>query len=130
IAARARTVGAREGGPGLPVVGWSTVGGDLRVARFLALHAMQALPLAGWAVDRWLRARSAAGRVALLTTAAAAYAGLTLLGGCQAVRDQPLLAPDATKPSPGAGYVRAPPESRPRSSSAASQPHQSASSRS
>ena len=33
---------------GLPVMGWSTTGGDLRVAHFFALHLMQALPLAAW----------------------------------------------------------------------------------
>jgi len=96
IAASSHTVGARDGGPGLPVVGWSTVGGDLRVAHFLALHAMQVLPLAGWAIDRWPHARSAGRRVALVATAAASYAGLMLLVWWQAMRAQPFLAPDAT----------------------------------
>ncbi len=36
----------------VPVVGWSLDGGDLRVAHFFGLHAMQILPLAAWALDR------------------------------------------------------------------------------
>ncbi len=44
---------------GLPLVGWSTTGGDLRVPHFFATHLMQALPLLGWALDRW----AAPGRV-------------------------------------------------------------------
>lgn len=37
---------------GLPVFGWSTSGGDLRVPHFFATHLVQALPLLGWGVDR------------------------------------------------------------------------------
>jgi len=56
------TVGAPDGGPGLPGLGWSTRAGDLRAAHFLGMHALQALPLLGGGFSRWVP-----GRAALLT---------------------------------------------------------------
>lgn len=38
---------------GLPMMGWSRQGGDLRVSHFFATHLMQALPLAGYLADKY-----------------------------------------------------------------------------
>jgi hypothetical protein len=38
---------------GLPFLGWSKTGGDLRVSHFYATHMMQALPVLGFLADRF-----------------------------------------------------------------------------
>jgi len=92
----AHTVGAADGGPGLPVVGWSMVGGDLRAPHFFGLHALQALPLLGWLLGSKRFERLGAGnRVALMVIAGLAYLGLVILLTWQALRGQSLIAPDA-----------------------------------
>lgn len=85
----AHAVGVPDGGAGLPVTHWSTEGGDLRVPHFLGLHALQALPLLAWFLER---RRRAAKRATL--AACVAWIGLTLVTLAQALRGQPLLAPD------------------------------------
>ena len=69
----------------LPLVGWSLEVGDLRPAHFLALHAMQALPLLGL----WLDRRGRDGRT-LLWAAAVGYAALTVGVFVQALMGLPL----------------------------------------
>lgn len=48
LARGSHTVGAADGGQGLPFVNWSSVAGDLRIAHFIALHAIQIIPLFAW----------------------------------------------------------------------------------
>ena len=88
----AHTVGAPDGGPGLPGTGWSREHGDLRVPHFVGLHALQALPLLVVALRRrnWpeaVRARAA-------VVAGGAYAGLFVTLLVQALRGQSILQPD------------------------------------
>ena len=79
--------GVHSDATGLPVFGWSTMGGDLRVPHFFATHSMQALPIAGWLADRvapgrsvWLVGAAAAGWLALIAaTFAEALMGLPLV---------------------------------------------------
>jgi hypothetical protein len=47
------TVGAADGGAGLPVVNWSTKNGDLRVAHFIGMHAFQAVPFFALTLERY-----------------------------------------------------------------------------
>jgi hypothetical protein len=92
----AHSVGTLDGGPGLPVMGWSTVGGDLRIGHFVGLHALQALPLLalGLAVlARRFTVLDEGARLALVRIGGAAYMVLTVLLTVQALRGQPLLRP-------------------------------------
>ena len=90
----AHTVGGPDGGPGLPVTGWSREHGDVRVAHFIGLHAVQALALLALGLRRWRQPEAVRVRAAL--AGAASYAALFGLLVWQALRGTSLVAPDAT----------------------------------
>jgi hypothetical protein len=87
-------VGAEDGGAGLPFFGWSTEHGDLRPAHFFGMHALQLLPLLALAARRRKR-WSEEQKVRMVWTWSAAYLALTALLTWQALRGQPIVAPDA-----------------------------------
>lgn len=96
----AHTVGALDAhaGPSMWVTGWNLDHGDLRVAHFVGLHALQILPALAWALHRATGHRTAAGaswpsRVVLAV--AIYYAGLVGLLTWQAERGRPLPEPGA-----------------------------------
>jgi hypothetical protein len=60
--------GAQTDATGLAIMHWSTTGGDLRVAHFIGLHAMQIIPFAALSGNRKITYASAA--LVILVTAA------------------------------------------------------------
>lgn len=91
----AHAVGVPDGGAGLPVLGWSTEGGDLRIAHFVGLHALQVIPL----VALWIRRRAARRGLSglaqrrLVRVASGAYLGLIGVLTIQALRAEPVTSP-------------------------------------
>ncbi|MFD3746926.1 hypothetical protein [Nocardia sp. NPDC058633] len=96
--AGAHTVGASDGTPGMPLTGWSTTDGDLRIPHFFGMHALQALPLLAAVLvllaPRIPLLRSVRVRLGLIITASAGYAAVLALVTWQALRGQPLIHPD------------------------------------
>src|SRR5204862_5191755 len=87
----AHSVGVPDGGPSMPLTGWSTTGGDLRIPHFIGIHALQLLPLLVLALRRF----PPPAQLRLVFVAAGTYAGMVGLVLWQALRSQPLLHPDA-----------------------------------
>ncbi len=78
----------------IPFLGWNRDGGDLRIAHFISLHAIQIIPLLALWLERrrlgWLADNT---RAALISVAAATYLGVTLLTHWQALRNESIAAP-------------------------------------
>ena len=81
------TVGAKDGGPGLPGVGWSEEHGDLRIPHFLGLHAIQAIPFLAWLTRRRRN------RTAVVITASTSYFALAAILLAQALAGESVIHP-------------------------------------
>ncbi|MDG4863492.1 hypothetical protein P8605_35660 [Streptomyces sp. T-3] len=94
----AHSVGVPDGGPAIPLTGWATTGGDLRIPHFFGMHALQLLPLAVMVLvalaPRMPRLRDGRVRLRVVRVASATYAAVFALLLWQALRGQPLLRPD------------------------------------
>ena len=83
------SVGAEDGGPGLPVVHWNANAGDLRVAHLIGLHGIQVIPFVAF-----LLGRTRMNDRRQLAVIVAFSVGYALLGGLlfwQAIEGIPLL---------------------------------------
>ena len=91
LARGSHTVGATDGGPGLPFVNWSTIGGDLRIAHFIAIHAIQIVPLFAWIL--WQMTPRPAARQRSVAVYVVAALVLLAVGGTflQAMLAQPFM---------------------------------------
>jgi hypothetical protein len=93
----AHGVGVEDGGAGMPITGWSTQGGDLRIGHFLGVHALQLIPLVALGLvllaRRFPVLRPEGPRTALVAIAAASYGGLIWLVTWQADRGESLIHP-------------------------------------
>ena len=96
--AGAHAVGVPDGGPGLPLLGWSTVAGDLRIPHFVGMHALQLLPLAALLLEVLARRvsvlRVGAARAGILRVLVVLYLGVLVLVTGQALAGQSIVRPD------------------------------------
>lgn len=94
----AHSVGVPDGGPGMPLTGWSTTGGDLRIAHFFGMHALQLIPLVllllSALAPHFARLADDRIRLRLVLVTSASYTAAFVLVAWQALRGQPLLSPD------------------------------------
>ncbi|MEV7010597.1 hypothetical protein [Streptosporangium sp. NPDC051022] len=95
----AHSVGVADGGPGMPITGWSTTGGDMRAPHAVGLHGLQAIPLFALLLAALARRvpalRDERVKLGLVWVAGLGYAGLVVLLTWQARRAQPLIYPDS-----------------------------------
>ncbi|MHC5797896.1 hypothetical protein ACVXZ4_17245 [Lacisediminihabitans sp. FW035] len=97
--AGAHTVGLADGGPGLPLLGWSTVAGDLRIPHFVGMHAMQVIPIVAVLVEllghRLPALRDVRTRLGVLVVLAVLYLGVLAVLTVQALSGESIVHPNA-----------------------------------
>lgn len=89
IAQNAHTVGVADGGAGIPFFNWSTEGGDLRVAHFFGLHAIQVIPLVSYFISKKIKGKALTTSLSIVF--ALLYLGWIVFTFYQAKAGQPLL---------------------------------------
>ncbi len=87
----AHSVGGEDGGPGLPFLNWSMEFGDLRVAHFLGLHALQIIPLFAYFQKKYTRLTPSS-RILYLIIFTVLYSGIFALIYYQALQGHPFIA--------------------------------------
>lgn len=88
------TVGAPDGGAGLPGVDWSTRHGDLRIPHFFGMHGVQVVPFLAWLL-LWRRTRSTTARIGEVAVISGSYLIFVAILLWQALRGQSIVQPDA-----------------------------------
>ena len=73
ISEMSHNIGIEDGGPGLPLVNWSTIAGDLRVAHFFGLHGLQIIPILALLISNKSKT-SARNQIIIITVFGIAYA--------------------------------------------------------
>jgi hypothetical protein len=86
------SVGVSDGGAGLTFVNWSTKGGDLRIAHFVGIHALQVLPILGYLVTTRTPSLSDGSKTRIVKIAGAIYGLIALALFLQALEGRPLVA--------------------------------------
>ena len=86
-------VGSALGSRGIPFIGWNAIAGDLRVAHFLGIHALQVLPFVGLALARFSRNLSVSRQRFLVWNAGLTYLAFIGLLTWQALHSESVAAP-------------------------------------
>jgi hypothetical protein len=97
--AGAHTVGLPDGGAGIPILGWSTVSGDLRIPHFVGMHALQLIPLLVIGLEllarRYAPLRDVRVRTAIVGVFAAAFSAVLVILTVQALSGESIVRPSA-----------------------------------
>jgi hypothetical protein len=79
------TVGAADGGSGLPFLNWSRFFGDLRVAHFFGIHSLQILPLFAIFIEREVKTSVSIKAVWLFALVYLAFVVFTMIQGLKGI---------------------------------------------